>query len=138
MTALFPFSAIEGLKRKTLEVHSFKTADVDIDLVRMRTRNVVRMNATNRAKIVFGGLGVELVEGYRISGSKQAELPRLDDQVEKPFLGANRTVAINYYPVQIGRNLESYLPAMASALIGWHRHLRSFQRSANSDQPDKI
>jgi len=79
-----------------LEVHSFKTTDVDIDLVRMRTRNVVGMNSTDRAKVVFGGLGVELVEGYRISGSKQAELRRLDDQVEKPFLGANRTVAINY------------------------------------------
>jgi hypothetical protein len=70
MAALFPLSAVEGLRRKTLEVYSFKTANVDIDLVRMRTRNVVGMNPTNGAKVVSGGLGIELVEGYRISGSK--------------------------------------------------------------------
>jgi hypothetical protein len=137
MAALFPLSAIEGLRGETLEVYSLKTADVDVDLVRMRTRNVVGMDPTDRAKVVLGGLGIELVEGYCVCRSQQAELPRLDDEMEKSFLGTNRAVAIDN-AVELGRDLESHPPAMASALIGWHIHLSSFQRSALSPQPNKI
>jgi len=132
MATLFPLAAVEGLRRKALQVHSFKAANVDIDLVWVRTWNVVGVNTADRAKVVFGGFGVELVKGYCICGSKQAELPGLNDQMQKSFLGANRTVAIND-SVQVGRDLESHPSAMAASLIGWHRHLRSFQRSAKQN-----
>jgi len=62
MSAFFPFPSVERLDRELLQVYPFKTADVDINLVRMRAGNVIRVNPTHRAKIMLGRLGIELVE----------------------------------------------------------------------------
>src|SRR5262249_44621521 len=95
MAALLPLSTVEELRCKTLEVHAFKAAHVDVNLVRVRARDVVRMNPAGWAKVVLGRLSVELVESHCVCWGEQAELPRFDDQMQKPFLGANRTVAID-------------------------------------------
>jgi hypothetical protein len=137
MAVLLPLPTVEGLKRQTLEVHSFQAANVDIDLVRVRARNVIGVDTADRTKVVLGRPGIELIEGHCIGRSEQTELFRLDDEMEKPLLRANRTVASND-SFQVGSNLESHPAAMASSLIGWHRHLGSFQRSAISNQPNKI
>src|SRR5262245_29883292 len=117
---LLPLPAVEGLDREALQVHPFKAADIDVNLIRVRTRNVVGVNAADRTKVVFGGFGVELIKRDHLCGSKQAELPGLDDQVQEPFFAANRTIALND-PVQVGGDLEPHPPAMAASLIGWHK-----------------
>jgi len=133
MAALLPLPAVEGLECKTLKIYAFQAANVDVDLVRVRTRNVIGVNTADRTKIVLGRLGVELVEDYCIRGSEQAESFRLDNQMQKPFLGANRTITIND-PFKVGGDLESDPAAMAASLISRHIYLVSDQLSAVSYQ----
>ena len=94
MTASFPFPSVERLDRELLQVHPFETADVDIDLVGMRARNVIRVNPTHRTKIVLGSLGIELVERDLWLRSQKTKLSRIDNQVQKPFLRTDRTVTV--------------------------------------------
>jgi hypothetical protein len=72
------------------------------------------MHTAMFAKGVLRHLGVELIRGQIVLAAEQFELLRRDNQVQKAFLAAHRTVAIGH-AVKIAGDAETNAPAMTTA-----------------------
>ena len=96
----------------------------------MRTWNVIGVNATRRTEIVLGGFRVELIECDRFRRREEVKLFRLNDQMQKPLLRADRAVAV-YNLREIRGHRKSHSTTMTTALVCWHmtRSLRSLYSS---------
>src|ERR1051326_3322039 len=111
---VFPMPAVELLDRQRGEVDAIKTADVDVDLVRIGTRHVERMHAAMLAEGVLRGLGAELI-GRKLGLAAHAfELLRRHDQMQEALHAAERAVAIGH-AIEARGDAKAHPAAMASA-----------------------
>src|SRR5215831_12825129 len=67
---LFPVRAIERVGGKLVGVDAGQAADIDVDLVRVRTRHVKRVDAAMTAEAVLRDAGVESVLGKVVGASE--------------------------------------------------------------------
>src|SRR5882724_6180378 len=115
-----PVAAIEALRRDGERIETVKAAGVDVDLVRVGTRHIERMDAAHLAEMMLGDLGVELIGREIARALQQIEPLGRHDQVPDALLGADRAVA-DGDAVEVGGDAEAYAAAMASAFHGLHR-----------------
>src|SRR4029079_1342433 len=115
-----PVAAVEALGRKRQRVEAVEAAGVDVDLVRIGTRHIERMNAARLAEMMFGDLGVELVGREIALALQQFELPARHDQMPDAFFAADRAVA-DRHAVEIGGDAETHAAAVASVFQYLHR-----------------
>ena len=93
----FPVLTVEDASALTLvEIDAIETARVDVDLVRVGTRHIERMNAAVFAERVLRNAGVECVGRKVILAADSFELLGRDDQMPEALLGADRAVAIGH------------------------------------------
>src|SRR5215207_9773942 len=127
-----PVAAVETFRRERQRAEIVEAAGVDVDLVRVRTRHVERMNAARPAEMMLGDLGVELVSREIGFTLQQLELFARHDQVPDAFLGADRTIA-DRYTAEIGRDAETHPAAVASAVKGLRHRSLDMRRIRLSD-----
>jgi hypothetical protein len=117
-----PFSAIERPDCETLQIHPFQTAHIDVDFMWVRAGNVIGVDTTDWAKIVFRGLRMKLIQLDCIFRGQQAKPGRFDNEMQEAFFGADRAVAIDHL-FEFSRHLEPHSATVTSALVGWHKPL---------------
>src|ERR1051326_6719120 len=114
---VFPMPAVELLDRQRGEVDAIKTADVDVDLVRIGTRHIERMDAAMLAEGVLRGPGAELI-GRKLGLAAHAlELLRRHDQMQEALHAAERAVAIGH-AIEARGGAKRHPPAVATAFVG--------------------
>jgi hypothetical protein len=89
----FPVAAVEEVNLKFRNIHAVEAANIYIDLIRIRTRYIEGSYAANRAEVMLGGLGVEVIDGEIRLRRQQVEAIALDDPVKVGLLGADRAIA---------------------------------------------
>jgi len=86
---------VEGVRPDFCQVDVVEAANVDAEFVRVGSRHVEGMNAAMAAECVLGGQRVELVGGELVLAAQQLKMFRRDDEMQKTFFGADRTVALD-------------------------------------------
>src|SRR5262245_8853508 len=113
----FPVPSIELLRRDRGRIDIVEATDIDVDLVRIRARDVERMYPAVAAERVLGHLGVELVGGQIVLAADELEqLPR-HDQMQEALLAADRAVALGHTR-KVGGDAKAHATTMASARHG--------------------
>src|SRR5690606_34250027 len=56
-----PVPAVERRDLEPVEVHARETSDIHVDLVRVRSRDIERVDTTRATELVLGDLGIERV-----------------------------------------------------------------------------
>ena len=87
--------------------------------VRVGSRHIESVNTAMAAECVLGGPRVELVSGELVLAAQQLKMFRRDDEMQKTFFGADRTVALDDVR-QVGGDAKSNPPAMAAAFERSH------------------
>src|SRR5580700_7401883 len=85
---VFPVFSVEHLHFDLRYVNAVKAAHVDVDLIRVGTRHVERMNAARGAERVLRHAGVESIGGQRVLAAQKLESLGRDDQMQESLLGA--------------------------------------------------
>ena len=99
-------------------IHALNAGHVHRELVRVRPSFMVRIDPADRAEIVFGSFGVELVETNTIGAAQNGKSFQGDRGDNSAPAHAHRTVATTQIFKTIGqRNLELNTPAMTSSSI---------------------
>src|SRR4029077_19158495 len=96
--------------------------DVDVDLIRIGARNVDRMDAAGGAEGMARRAGVEPVSGQRILAADEFERVGRDDEMQKAFLAAHRTIAFGHAR-KIAGHAKAHAPAMTASFVVLQRHL---------------
>src|SRR5262249_5487941 len=125
---ILPMPAIERFHCERGEINVIETPHVDVDFVRIGPWHVKRMDPTHLAESVLRNLGVVLIGGKAVTAAYELELLWRHDQVEKPFLRADRAVAVGD-TVEIGRHTETNAAAVAAALIRGRHLLILFEQT---------
>ena len=86
---------VERIRPDLCQVDVVEAANVDAELVRVRSRHIEGVNAAMAAECVLGGQRVELVGGELVLAAQQLKMFRRDDEMQKTFFGADRTVALD-------------------------------------------
>src|SRR6516162_216999 len=86
---------VERIRPDLCQVDVVEAANVDAELVRVRSRHIEGVNAAMAAECVLGGQRVELVGGELVLAAQQLKMFRRDDEMQKNFFGADRTVALD-------------------------------------------
>jgi hypothetical protein len=114
---VLPILAVKRGHRNFFDCSRFQTAHVNAVTVWMRSRNIKRFDATSCTKHMLGDPGVECVNGERF-GTLDKNEPRFrHDQMEKPALAADRTVAFDRFDRSRSFDLESDTAAMAATAV---------------------
>jgi hypothetical protein len=113
----FPVAAVEEVNLKFRNIHAVEASDIYIDLIRIRTRYIERRYPANRAEVMLGGLGVEVIDGEIRLRRQQVEALALDDPVKVGLLGADRAIALACRG-EFAVDFESDLAAVTSAPVG--------------------
>lgn len=120
---------IDLLYRNVIRIDAVETAHVngpDGFFIVVHSRNAERQNAAVRAKVVFGGLGVPLVESHIFQWGNWPEVFNTDSKVQRTSFVANRAVT---HPDMIDVSVYfKFDPAtVAGSCIGFfHPHLSRF------------
>jgi hypothetical protein len=116
MGILFPVQTIKGYHghfcRSLVE-----TAQIDINTIRVRARNIEWLDTTGFTKTMLGDMGIEGV-GTEVSlALQQAKLRARYDQVQMTAAGAYRTITVFYVDLCWRVNFKSHRAAVAAALV---------------------
>ena len=115
-----PIPAVEGGHRNFFDCSRFQAAHVNTVTVGMRSRNIERFDATGFTKHVLRDTGVEGISGNRFRTLDKRE-PRLrHDQMKKPALSTDRTIAFDRFDRSRCFNLEPDPAAMAATAVFDH------------------
>ena len=127
-------AAVETADGEGSDIHIVQTTHIHVDLIRIGTRNVKRMNAAGRTKGVLGDAGIEAVCGERILAAKELERIQRHDEMEKTLFAADRAIAFGH-PRKIRGDAKAHASAMTTALIGLQREvsrvMAKYSRSKN-------
>ena len=119
---VLPIAAIESVRLESGEIDAVEATDVDIDLIRIGARNVERMDAAGGAEGMARRAGVEPVSGQRILAADEFERVGRDDEMQKAFLAAHRTIAFGHAR-KIAGHAKAHAPAMTASFVVLQRHL---------------
>ena len=127
-------AAVEAADGKRSDIDVIQTTHIHVDLIRVGTRNVKRMNAAGGAKGMLGDAGIKTVCRQRILTAKELEGLRRHDEMEKTFFAADRAIAFGH-PRKIRGDAKAHASAMTTALIGLQREvsrvMAKYSRSKN-------
>jgi hypothetical protein len=90
-----PVATIESRGLNTGEVDTGEAANIDVDLIRIGSRNIERVNATMAAENVFRRSRVELIGRKRFFATKQRELFGRYDEVKETLLGTDGAITFD-------------------------------------------
>ena len=99
------------------EIDAFNTSQVHVNLIGIGARNVKRGNAASRAKMMFGGMGVESIGGEVLPLRQQAEPFARNDPMDISLFGADRAVALRNAAINWPGNFVTNATAMASTTV---------------------
>src|SRR5579884_2403181 len=116
---LLPVASVEVTVPQRCDIHVLQAADVHVDLVGRRARNVVRSASANRAEVMLRDAGVEGVGDNSVIRAEQPEALTRHDPVQVTLLRTDRTVALDRF-LELALDLERNLSAMTSASISSH------------------
>jgi len=112
---------VERIRPDLCQVDVVEAANVDAELVRVRSRHIEGVNAAMAAECVLGGQRVELVGGELVLAAQQLKMFRRDDEMQKTFFGADRTVALEDVRQVGGRNAIITPRAPCVQTGGWSK-----------------
>src|SRR6516165_4467815 len=77
---------VKRIRPDLCQVDVVEAANVDAELVRVRSRHIEGLSAAMATECVLGGQRVELVGGELVLAAQQLKMFRRDDEMQKPFL----------------------------------------------------
>ncbi len=112
---LFPVQPVERPDFNRFHHAGIETTHVDTITVRIRARNVKRLDATNFAKQVPCHSGVKAILDQKLLTAQEGKLILCNDEVEKSALAANGAVAFERFDFGGRQNRKPHPAAMAPA-----------------------
>ena len=94
---VFPMSTIKKSNLELLDRVVIQTAEIDIIPIWMRSRTIEGMNPAMTAKMMFGGTSIEGISTQIGVSLKQSESGCGDDEMDKSFFCADRTITFNCF-----------------------------------------
>ncbi len=94
-----------------------KTADVDIEMIGMRSGAIERVNTANPTENMFSSSCIKRIGGQNIFPTEQGKTFRRHNEVQKSLLFTDRTVAIRCF-VFVNGDTEADSSAVTAAKVG--------------------
>ena len=88
-----PISPVESPRFDCGEINAIQTTNVHVDLVRVRSRNIERVNTAIFAESMLRQFRVKFIGGEIIPATQQFKSVARNDQVQETLLRTYRTIA---------------------------------------------
>ena len=118
---LFPVLAVEGFDGQSGDRARVQAADIDVDAVGIRARNIETLDPAHFAETMLGDAGVEGVLGQIVMAGDQPKPRRRHDQMPEAAHPAQRAIAFLHGEHRRRVDLENNAAAMTAAAMGDQR-----------------
>src|SRR4029077_12596733 len=119
--ALLPLPAIEALHVERRHVDTLDAADVHVDPVGMRARDVETRDPAVPTEVMLRGHRPEAIGREIVRAGEESKALTRDDVMEIALAAADRTVAFGHpAPLEVRGHLEANAPAVTAPGMGPH------------------